>query len=259
MSDLLLSQRRGSAAILVFNRPDKHNALNSDLLKALEVALRDLDDDDEVRGIVLTGNDRAFSTGADLGGAVQTAGPKATASLLSFFAHTNDVIEGLSKPVVAAINGYCLTGGLEVALACYIRVAGAGAKFAVTSSKIGSVAGAGGTQRLPRVVGMEWAKEFLFSADFYDAETALRIGLVSEVVEPERVVDRAVERIERYAERAPLSVWYAKKAVNVGMQMEIHEALEFERLLTSHLWTTEDRIEGMKAFLEKRPAEFKGR
>ena len=105
---------------------------------------------------------------------------------------------------------------------------------------------------------MEWAKEMLFSADFYDAQTALRIGLVSEVVAPEVVVSRAVERIEGYARRAPLSVWYAKKAVNVGMQMEMAEALEFERLLTSHLWTTEDRIEGMKAFLEKRDASFKG-
>jgi enoyl-CoA hydratase/carnithine racemase len=258
MPDLLLSERRGAAAILTFNRPDKHNALSSELLKALENALRELDDDDSVRGIVLTGNDRAFSTGADLGNAVQTAGPKATARLLAFFAHTNTIIEDLTKPVVAAINGYCLTGGLEVALACDIRIAGNGAKFGITSSKIGSVAGAGGTQRLPRVVGMEWAKEILFSADFYDAQTAHRIGLVSEVVAPEEVVNRAVARIERYAERAPLSVWYAKKAVNVGMQMELAEALEFERLLTSHLWTTADRIEGMRAFLEKRQAEFKG-
>ena len=144
-------------------------------------------------------------------------------------------------------------------MACDIRIAGTGATFAITSSKIGSVAGAGGTQRLPRVIGMEWAKEMLFSADFYDASTALRMGLVSEVVEPEQVVDRAVERIERYAERAPLSVWYAKKAVNVGMQMELSAALEFERLLTTNLFSTEDRIEGMTAFLEKRKADFKGR
>ena len=225
MSQLLLTERRGPAAILTFNRPDKHNALSSELLKELELALEALDGDEQVRGIVLTGNDKAFSTGADLGGAVQTVGPLATARLLAFFSRTNDMIEALSKPVVAAINGYCLTGGLEVALACDIRVAGSGAKFGITSSKIGSVAGAGGTQRLPRVVGMEWAKEILFSADFYDADTALRIGLVSEVVAPERVVDRAVERIERYAERAPLSVWYAKKAVNVGMQMELPAVL----------------------------------
>ena len=116
MSDLLLIERRGKAAILTLNRPQKHNALSSELLKALEDALRELDDDADVRGIVLTGNDRAFSTGADLGGAVQASGPLGTARLLAFFAHTNTIIEELSKPVVAAINGYCLTGGLEVAL-----------------------------------------------------------------------------------------------------------------------------------------------
>ena len=127
-----------------------------------------------------------------------------------------------------------------------------------SSAKIGSVAGAGGTQRLPRAVGEQWAKHLLFGCDFIDAQTALRIGLVLEVLEPAEVLDRAVALVEHYAEQAPLSVWYAKKAVNTGMQMSLGEALKFERELTTVLWTTRDRIEGMSAFLEKRKAQFKG-
>lgn len=259
MSDLLIQSRRGRAAVVQFNRPDKRNALSSELLAALGECLVALDEDDEVSGVILTGDQRAFSAGADLGGAVKTHSPRATARLLAHFARANEVIETLTKPVVAAINGYCLTGGLEVALACDVRVAGTGATFGITSSRIGSVAGAGGTQRLPRTVGEQWAKHLLFSSEFIDAATALRIGLVMEVVEPEHVLDRAVELVETYGAQAPLSVWYAKKAVNVGMQMQMAEALQFERELTTVLWTTEDRMEGMNAFLEKRKAVFKGR
>ena len=165
----------------------------------------------------------------------------------------------MTRPVVAALNGYCLTGGLEVAMACDVRIAGQGSRFGITSAKIGSVAGAGGTQRLPRLVGEQWAKHLLFSCDFIDTDTALRIGLILEAMEPQAVLDRAVALVERYAEQAPLSVWYAKKAVNTGMQLAMADALKFERELTTVLWTTEDRIEGMSAFLEKRKAQFKGK
>ena len=212
-----------------------------------------------VRGVVLTGDHRAFSAGADLGGALEAQSPRATDRLLMHFTTANDTIEAMSKPVVAAINGYCLTGGLEVAMACDVRVAGHGSKFGITSAKIGSVAGAGGTQRLPRLVGEQWAKHLLFSCEFIDTETARRIGLILESTQPENVLDRAIALVERYAEQAPLSVWYAKKAVNTGMQLAMADALKFERELTTVLWTTEDRIEGMSAFLEKRKAEFKGK
>jgi enoyl-CoA hydratase/carnithine racemase len=259
MSDILLREIRGPAAILTLNRPEKYNALSNELLQAIGDAVRELDHEDAVRGIVLTGADKYFSTGADLGSALAANSLPDTHAMLRYFDDCNRAIERSRKPVIAAINGYCLTGGLEVALACDIRVAGTGAKFGVTSSKIGSVAGAGGTQRLPRVVGKEWAKDLLFSADFIDAETALRIGLVSRVVAPEAVLDCALARIDAYAARAPLSVWYAKIAVNTGMQMDLEPALELERHLTASLFTTQDRSEGMSAFLEKREAEFKGR
>ncbi len=259
MSEVLLSEIRGPAAILTLNRPDKYNALSDELLRAIGDKVRELDDDWSVRGIVLAGADKYFSTGADLGGALEAQNLPNTHTMLACFDYCNRAIEKSRKPVIAAINGYCLTGGLEVALACDIRIAGTGSKFGVTSSKIGSVAGAGGTQRLPRTVGREWAKDLLFSADFIDAETALRIGLISRVVEPEKVLDEALARVDAYAARAPLSVWYAKIAVNSGMEMNLEPALEFERHLTASLFTTEDRTEGMSAFLEKRDAEFKGK
>lgn len=258
MSDLILESRDEEVAVLQFNRPDKRNALSSELLEALEERLVALDDDDAIRGVVLTGDERAFSAGADLGGALEAQSPRATSRLLKRFTDANETIEQMAKPVVAAINGYCLTGGLEVAMACDVRVAGAGSRFGITSARIGSVAGAGGTQRLPRLVGEQWAKHLLFSCDFIDAEKALAIGLVLEVAEPDAVLPRAKALVRRYAEQAPLSVWYAKKAVNTGMQMSLSEALKLERELTTVLWTTEDRIEGMSAFLEKRKATFKG-
>ena len=145
-----------------------------------------------------------------------------------------------------------------MALACDIRVAAGNAQFGITSSRIGTVAGAGGTQRMARLIGPEWTKELLFSGDFIDAETALRIGLVSEVAPAERVIARALERLESYARRAPLSIAYAKAAVNRGLQMPLEAALAYERQLTTTLFTTEDRKEGQSAFLEKRAPSFKG-
>jgi enoyl-CoA hydratase len=145
-----------------------------------------------------------------------------------------------------------------MALACDIRVAATNAQFGITSSRIGTVAGAGGTQRLARLIGPEWTKELLFSGDFIDAETALRIRLVSEVAMPERVIARALERLEAYARRAPLSIAYSKAAVNNGLNMPIEYALAYERQITTTLFTTEDRREGQAAFLEKRAPKFKG-
>jgi enoyl-CoA hydratase/carnithine racemase len=259
LDDILLTEIRGPAAILTMNRPDKYNALSDELLRAIGDKMQELDHENAVRGVILTGTEKFFSTGADLASAMKAQDLPSTHTMLSHFEHCNRAIEKSRKPVIAAINGFCLTGGLEVALACDIRIAGTGSKFGITSSKIGSVAGAGGTQRLPRVVGREWAKDMLFSADFIDADTAQRIGLVSRVVAPEQVLATALARVDAYAARAPLSVWYAKMAVNTGMEMDLEPALEFERHLTAGLFTTDDRSEGMSAFLEKRDAEFKGR
>ena len=259
MSELLIVERRLPAVIITFNRPDKQNALSAAVLEAIDKTLFELDQDAEVRGIVLTGNQKVFSTGGDLKEAleIQTIGD--TRRWLELFRRANSRIESVSKPVIAAINGHCLTGGLELALCCDIRIAGTGAQFGVTSSRIGTVAGAGAPARLARLIGPEWTKELLFSGAFIDADTALRIGLVSELAAPEEVLNKALARIATYAQRAPLSIAYSKMAVNNGLQMDLESALHYERQITTTLFMTDDRKEGMAAFLEKRRPNFKGR
>jgi enoyl-CoA hydratase/carnithine racemase len=258
MSELVLIERHDSSAIVRMNRAEKQNALSRELFEAIDTAFATLDEDPSVRGIVLTGSDKVFSTGGDLKEALAIRSVEDTRKWLDLFRRVNARIESIGKPVVAAIHGYCVTGGLEMALACDIRVAADNAQFGITSSRIGTVAGAGGTQRLVRLIGAEWTKELLFSGDFIDAHTALRIRLVSEVVPAQQVMARALERLASYARRAPLSIAYAKAAVNNGAEMPLEYALAFERQLTTTLFTTEDRKEGQKAFLEKRSPQFKG-
>ena len=258
MADLILVERHGTSALVRMNRPEKQNALSRELFEAIDQAIAQLDDDASVRGIAITGNDKVFSTGGDLKEALAIQSVENTRKWLDLFRRVNARIESIGKPVIAAIHGYCVTGGLEMALACDIRIAATNAQFGITSARIGTVAGAGGTQRLTRLIGPEWTKELLFSGDFIDADTALRIRLVSEVVPPERVIARALERLESYARRAPLSIAYAKAAVNNGAAMPLEYALAYERQLTTTLFTTEDRKEGQRAFLEKRSPDFKG-
>ncbi|MGH8636735.1 MAG: enoyl-CoA hydratase/isomerase family protein [Burkholderiales bacterium] len=258
MEDLVLIERHGTSAIVRMNRPEKQNALSRELFEAIDRAIAQLDDDPAVRGIVLTGSDKVFSTGGDLKEALAIRSVEDTRKWLDLFRRVNARIEAIGKPVIAAIHGYCVTGGLEMAVACDIRIAATNAQFGITSARIGTVAGAGGTQRLARLIGPEWTKELLFSGDFIDADTALRIRLVSEVTAPERVVPRALERLASYARRAPLSIAYSKAAVNNGVEMPLEYALAYERQLTTTLFTTEDRKEGQRAFLEKRSPDFKG-
>ena len=257
--DTLIIEKRQRAAVLTLNRPEARNALSSQLLVRLRTAMLEAEQDPDVRGVVLTGNEKFFSAGADLKEAMENHTPLEIGRWLDHFTELNRTIERLSKPVVAAINGHCMTGALEVALACDIRYAGTEAKFAITSSRIGTVAGAGGTQRLPRLVGIQRAKDILMSGEVFSADAAKAYGIVLDVFPPGAVVDKAIERIAVYAERAPLSVWFAKKAVHVGMQMDLEDALELEQSMVAHLYSTEDRIEGITAFLEKREAKFKGK
>jgi enoyl-CoA hydratase/carnithine racemase len=255
----VLVERRGAIALLALNRPDKHNALSLALLARLETLMLELGDDASVRAIVVTGNARCFSTGMDLDdlGDVRTVAD--TQRVLGRARDANAAIERCPRPVIAAIAGWCLTGGFELALACDIRVAADTARFGVTSARIGTVAGMGGTQRLPRLIGPARAKEILFSAEPIDAAEAFRLGIVNRVVPAGHEVDAALEMARLYATRAPLSLWFAKTAVNVGLTMPLEAALAFEIGLTAQLFTTEDRAEGLRAFHEKRDAKFQGR
>jgi enoyl-CoA hydratase/carnithine racemase len=255
----VLVERRAPIALVTLNRPEKSNALSLDLLDRLKTIVRELGDDADVRAIVLTGNAKCFSAGMDLDDLADVRAVADTQRVLSLARETNAAIEHCPKPVIAAIAGWCLTGGFELALACDIRIAAENARFGITSARIGTVAGMGGTQRLPRLVGAGRAKEILFSAEPFDAAEAYRIGIVNRVTPIGKEVATAIELGELFAKRAPLSLAYAKTAVNVGMTMPLEAALTLEIGLTAQLFTTDDRIEGLRAFREKRDAKFEGR
>jgi enoyl-CoA hydratase/carnithine racemase len=251
--------RHDSTEVVELHRPERMNALSLAQLDELQEELARVDEDSEVRVVILAGSERAFSTGVDLNEALEASGIGESLRYLARFRRINTAIETLSKPVLAAIRGYCLTGGLELAMACDLRFASEDAQFGVTSSRIGSVAGMGGTQRLPRLVGPSRAKDLLMTARFIGAREALEIGLVDRVVPAEQLLEEALAWAALCAERAPLSVWLAKYAVNVGLNLDLRSALDLEALLTTLAFGTEDKAEGMRAFLEKRPPQFRGR
>jgi enoyl-CoA hydratase/carnithine racemase len=255
----LLVQRDGPAAVVTFNRPDKRNAFSTEMKEEVLAAVREADQDPAVRGVVFSGGAKFFSAGQDLNEARAAVTPSEVLAMLMSWQKLLGALEELGKPVFAAIEGSCMTGGLEFALACDIRVAAADATFSITSSRIGTVPGAGGTVRLPRLIGESKALEMLFSGDPVDAAEALRIGLVGHVVPSGQTLGKAVEMIRVYEKRGPLSLALAKRAVRRGMQMDQRSALDYETFLVSTIYGTEDRQEGIAAFLEKREPRFKGR
>jgi enoyl-CoA hydratase/carnithine racemase len=207
----------------------------------------------------VTGGTKYFSAGADLNEAMAI---KTTADGVAYMTNwetLNNAIERLTKPVIAAIEGFCMTGGWEFVMACDIRIAAEDATFALTSSRIGTVPGAGGTQRLPREIGIGRALEILFSAEPIDAKEAYRIGAVNRVAPVGGALDAAKAMVRIYEKRAPLSLAYAKRAVRAGMQMDLTSGIEFERFLVTAIYNTADKNEGIGAFLEKREAKFTGR
>lgn len=256
---VLLVERRDRAAVLTLNRPRKRNALSAELLDALTAELQALVDDDSVSGVVLTGGPTCFSAGADLGEAVDVTTVAAFRTFAERAARLNRMIEEHPKPVLAAVSGPCLTGGLELALACDYRLSSPEATYGITSARIGSVAGFGGTQRLPRLIGSSRAKEMLFTARTVAADEAASLGLVDRLVPHGEVLDAALALVADIAKVGPLSVALMKRAVNTGLETDLQTGLELERTLCGWAFTTDDRQEGMRAFLEKRQARFTGR
>lgn len=255
---ILISQD-GPARVLTLNRPDKRNAVSTLMMQEIIDELKTAEADETVRAVIITGGQSFFSAGADLNEALQV---KSAAQGIEYFRQwhrLNTAVEELAKPVIAAIEGFCITGGLEFALACDLRIAGEGASFAVTSSRIGTVAGAGGTQRLPRIVGVAHALDILFSAEPIDAREAHRIGLINRLTEKGGALEGAKKLVSVYAQRAPLSLALAKRAVHRGMQMDLASGIDLETFLVTTIYGTEDKQEGISAFLEKRTAHFKGK
>lgn len=255
----IITERDGPAFVVTLNRLARRNALSLACIAEIVAAVSEADSDPNVRAIVVTGGPDCFSAGADLNEALLVKGVADGPAFFGKLHGLANTLEALSKPVIAAIEGVCMTGGLEMALACDLRVAGRGATFAITSARIGTMAGAGGTQRLPRIVGIARALELLFAAEPIAAEEAHRIGLVNRLTEKGQALTEAKRLAAHYATRAPLSLAFAKRAVHRGMQMDLASGLDLEIQMVSAIYTTGDKQEGISAFLGKRQAKFTGR
>ncbi len=245
-------------AWIILNRPDKLNAINDKLLKELSETLDELELNDDIRVVVITGAGRAFSAGADVSSFMGITPIKA-AIFSRKFQEVNLKIEYYTKPVIAALNGYTLGGGLEIAMSADFRIASETAVLGQPEIKLGIIPGAGGTQRLARLVGPSKAKELIFTGDYIPASEAQKIGLVDKVVPPERLEDEVRSFALKLAEMPPLAVMMAKYAINYGLQTNIWTGLAFEASNFGILFSTEDMAEGVAAFFEKRKPKFKGR
>ena len=243
-------------ALIRLNRPKELNALNLQLMGEVRDALIQLDKDDGVRVIVLTGNEKAFAAGADI---KQMAGKTAIDMLITDQFSTWDQIRKTKKPIIAAVAGFAIGGGCEMAMLCDMIIAGENAKFGQPEIKLGVMPGAGGTQRLTRAVGKARAMEMVLTGKFISADEALRYGLINKVVPDELYLAEALKLAREIAEMSPIAVQLAKEAVNKAYDTHLQEGLFFERKNFYMLFASEDQKEGMAAFIEKRKAEFKGR
>lgn len=254
----LLSEQQGDVLVVRINRPKELNALDSQVLSELDTFFTAVSCDQSVKVVVLTGEGKAFVAGADIS-QMSTMSAEEGRSFGISGAGVFRKIELLDKVVIAAVNGFALGGGCELAMACDIRIASSKAKFGQPEVGLGITPGFSGTQRLARIVGEGRAKELIYTAQIIDAAEAYRIGLVNKVVEPEELMEKALEMARIIASKAPLAVKYSKEAVNRGMQTDIDSAIAIENSLFGMCFSTVDQKEGMKAFLEKRSPVFKGK
>lgn len=255
LSNVIL-EKEGKIAIVTINRPKALNALNSQTLKEIDFVLDEIENDDEVLAVVLTGaGEKAFVAGAD----ISEMKDMNTIQGRKFGYLGNKVfrkLENLYKPTVAALNGFTLGGGCELAMSCDIRLASTKAKFGQPEVGLGITPGFGGTQRLSRLVGLGMAKELIFTGKIVNAEEAYRIGLVNRVIEPENLLNDAKALANTIAAQAPIAVALSKAAINRGIQTDIDTALSYESEVFGECFATEDQKEGMTAFIEKRDKNF---
>lgn len=237
------------------NRPDALNALNAELLSELAEAVREASQNEKVRCVVLTGSEKAFAAGADISEMADKSFVEVFAS--DMFAAEIETIQNCRKPIIAAVAGYALGGGCELAMICDFIIAADTAKFGQPEINLGVVAGIGGTQRLTRAVGKAKSMEMHLTGRFMDADEAERAGLVSRVVPAKKLMEEAMAAAGKIAEKSALTVMAVKEAVNRSQETSLREGLLFERRVFHSLFATEDQAEGMSAFLEKREAQFR--
>jgi enoyl-CoA hydratase len=253
---LVLVERDGAIAVVLLNRPDQLNALSDELMEELVSALTELDREEGVRAIVLGGSERAFAAGADIGELAQ-------ASAIDLYYQRRierwDAIRGLWTPLIAAVSGYCLGGGCELAMACDLIVASESAQFGQPETGLGIIPGAGGTQRLTRAVGKALAMDLILSGRRLSAAEALAAGLVARVVPNEAWLEEAKGLAREIAEKGPVGTRLAKESVDRAFETTLTAGLEAERRALYLAFASEDAKEGLTAFTEKRKPEFKGR
>jgi enoyl-CoA hydratase/carnithine racemase len=264
MADMLLQERtEDGVLILTLNRPEAMNCFNFGLLAALSDAIREANFDTSLRCIVITGANgedakkASFSTGADLKER-RTLTPDQVRRFVFTIRSTFTAVEQVRVPVIAAINGFAFGGGMELALACDLRIASSNAIMGLTETSLAIIPGAGGTQRLPRIVGIAKAKELIFTARRINANTALEIGLLNRVVEPSELMQAVLELAREIAMNGPVGVAQAKFAINYGMEASLGVALPLESKAYEVVIPTQDRLEALAAFAEKRKPVFKG-
>lgn len=255
----VIFEKEGNIGILTINRPKALNALNSETLQDLNTAIQHIEKENDVYVVILTGaGDKAFVAGADISEMKDLNEEQGK----EFGLLGNKVfrrLEKLDKPVIAAINGFALGGGCEISMSCDIRIASSKAKFAQPEVGLGITPGFGGTQRLPRLVGMGKAKELIYTGNIIKADEALRIGLVNKVVDPEELMDEARTMAKKIASNAPIAVKLCKDAIDRGMQVDIDSAIAVEAEDFGKCFSTEDQTEGMSAFVERREKNFKNK
>ena len=246
----VMYELQGNTAIITINRPDALNALNLEVLKDLDEIISTAEEDDDVYVIIITGGGRAFVAGADVA-QMTGMGPNDARAFGKYGSSVLSKIEAISKPVIAAINGFALGGGCELCMACDIRIAGDKAKFGQPEVGLGITPGFGGTQRMPRIVGLAKAKELIFTGQVINAEEALSIGLVNQVVDGDELMEAALDMAEKIAMNAQIAVRQSKLAINKGMQCDIQTGMALEAQAFALCFSTEDQKNAMTAFVNK--------
>ncbi len=256
---LVLEDRVGKSTVLTLNRPEVMNSFNFAMLSAFREKVERLHWDPEVRVIIVTGaGEKAFCAGADLKERA-SLGEDQVRQFIFTIRNLFTFIESMRKPVIAAVNGIALGGGTELALACDIRIASENATMGLTETRLAIIPGAGGTQRLPRIIGRGKAKELIFTGRRVDAREALEIGLLNKVTQPEALIETCLEMAAMICEAGPVAIMQAKYAINHGCEVDLHSGLAIE---SNAYWVTiptEDRLEGLAAFREKRRPVYKGK